>query len=112
MLELLAWKKTDWDFIKWRRVAFLFSGAMVLMGLFATVQIFRGKAEMGVELAGGTMLQITFQKPIDIAELRQALEKKGWQDMILQKLEDTGNKVLVKVPNTQATGGGAVKLRS
>jgi preprotein translocase subunit SecF len=61
MLEILG--KTNIDFIGKRHFAFLFSGIMVLLGLVAVVQISRGHANLGIDFAGGTGVQLKFDKP-------------------------------------------------
>ncbi len=106
MFELLKWKKTSWDFIKWRRYAFCLSGVLVTLGIIGTVQIFLGNAPLGVDFAGGTLVEIGFQKPVDIGAIRVALEQAGWKESVIQKLGDSDNMVLVRVAQTESVGAG------
>ena len=84
------------DFMGKRYYAFALSGVLVLLGLVALVQIYRGAANLGIDFAGGTAVQLAFQEPIRIDEAREALVEAGLRDAELQ--EFTGNrKLLVRV---------------
>ena len=94
MLEILG--KTNFDFMGKRKIAFLFSGIMVLLGLLAVVQIARGAANLGIDFAGGTAVQLKFDQAIHIDEARRALESNGVGDAELQEFGQD-NKLLVRV---------------
>ncbi len=64
---------TNINFIGERKVAFGISALLVTVGLFAFIMTAMGKANMGIDFAGGVMLQGHFQKPVAIDELRGAL---------------------------------------
>lgn len=63
------------DFIGLRKLAFGFSAALIVLGLVAFVQIERGKANLGVDFAGGTMVQFKADKPFQLEEVRAALKR-------------------------------------
>jgi preprotein translocase subunit SecF len=94
MLEILG--KTNFDFMSKRRLAFTFSGIMVLLGIIALVQIARGAANLGIDFAGGTAVQLKFDQPIRIDEARKALEANGLADADLQEFGQE-NKLLIRV---------------
>ncbi|HJT19387.1 MAG TPA: protein translocase subunit SecF [Nitrospira sp.] len=94
MLEILG--KTNFDFMGKRNMAFLFSGIMVLLGLVALVQIGRGAANLGIDFAGGTAVQLKFDQPVKIDEARRALEANGLGDAELQEFGQD-NKLLIRV---------------
>jgi preprotein translocase subunit SecF len=94
MLEILG--KTNIDFIGKRRVAFVFSGLMVLLGIIALIQISRGAANLGIDFAGGTAVQLKFDQPIRIDEARKALEVNGLANAELQEFGED-NKLLIRV---------------
>lgn len=94
MLEILG--KTNVDFMGKRHIAFVFSGIMVLLGLVAVVQIARGQANLGIDFAGGTAVQLKFEKPIRIDEARRALEQNGLAHAELQEFVEA-NKLLIRV---------------
>src|SRR3989338_1160548 len=94
MLEILG--KTNFDFMGKRKIAFIFSGIMVLFGLIALVQISRGAANLGIDCAGGTAVQLKFEQPIPIEQARQALIRNGLPDVELQEFI-SDNKLMVRV---------------
>lgn len=94
MLEILG--KTNIDFMGKRKFSFLFSGIMVLLGLIALVQIARGAANLGIDFAGGTAVQLKFEQPVRIDEARKALEINGLNDVELQEFGQD-NKLLIRV---------------
>lgn len=94
MLEILG--KTNIDFMGKRNFSFLLSGIMVLLGLIAVVQIARGAANLGIDFAGGTAVQLKFDQQIRIDEARKALETNGLNDAELQEF-GLDNKLLIRV---------------
>lgn len=94
MFELLG--KTNIDFIGMRRYAFVFSGALTLLGLVTVIQIVRGQANTGIDFAGGTAVQLQFERPVPLEEARALLEKEGFPDAEIQQFTD-GNKLLIRV---------------
>jgi len=94
MLEIL--RKTNIDFMGKRRYAFLFSGVMVVLGIIALMQIARGQANLGIDFAGGTAVQLKFDQSIRIEDARKALESNGLADAELQEFGQE-NKLLIRV---------------
>ena len=94
MLEILG--KTNFDFMGKRKMAFIFSGIMVCFGLIALVQIARGSANLGIDFAGGTAVQLKFDQAIHIDEARKALESNGLNNAELQEFGQD-NKLLVRI---------------
>jgi preprotein translocase subunit SecF len=94
MLEILG--KTNIDFMGKRNYAFLFSGIMVVLGIIALIQIARGQANLGIDFAGGTAVQLKFDQPIRIEDARKALESNGLGDAELQEFGQE-NKLLIRV---------------
>lgn len=94
MLEILG--KTNIDFMGKRKISFAFSGIMVLLGLIAMVQIARGAANLGIDFAGGTAVQLKFDQAIRIDEARKALEGNGLGNAELQEFGQD-SKLLIRV---------------
>jgi len=99
MLEILG--KTNFDFMGKRHLAFLFSGIMAVVGIVAIVQISRGAANLGIDFAGGTAVQLKFDQTIRIDEARKILEANGLANAELQEFGQD-NKLLIrlKTPTT------------
>ena len=68
----------------------------MLVGLVTVIQIVRGKANLGIDFAGGTAVQLKFDKPIAIDNARSILANNGFPDAELQEITQ-GNKLLVRV---------------
>ncbi|MBP1715764.1 MAG: secF [Deltaproteobacteria bacterium] len=93
-IELLG--KTNINFIGMRKYAFILSAILVGIGLVALAQIWRGQANLGIDFAGGTALQLKFEKPLKMEQARKALETSGFHDSELQHFTE-GNKLLIQV---------------
>jgi preprotein translocase subunit SecF len=94
MLEILG--KTSIDFMGWRRYSFTVSSIFVILGIIAVVQIGRGAANLGIDFAGGTAIQLKFERPVSIEQVRTALVHHGWSDVELQDFM-TESKLLIRI---------------
>jgi len=94
MIELV--KNPKYDFMAIRNYAIMFSAVLLILGIIGTVQIFRGKANLGIDLAGGTSIQVTFQKPFAMDEIRSLLAQAGHGEATLQGIERE-NILLIKL---------------
>ncbi len=94
MIEIVG--KTNIDFMGKRRLAAICSGVFIFLGLLTIVQIGRGAANLGIDFAGGTAVQLKFDQPIRIEEARTALESNGLEEAELQEFV-RGNKLLIRV---------------
>jgi len=94
MFQILG--KTQIDFIGYRKYAFILSGFLAFLGLLTVVQLFRGEANLGIDFAGGTAVQLKFDRPIQIEDARSLLASKGFEDAELQEFS-RDNKLLIRV---------------
>src|SRR5215510_8956404 len=101
MLEILG--KTNFDFMGKRHLAFIFSGIMVVLGIVAIVQISRGAANLGIDFAGGTAVQLKFDQAIRIDEARKVLEANGLENTELQEFGQD-NKLLIRLKTSTTIG--------
>lgn len=104
MLELI--KNTNIDFMGKRVIAFVISGILSVLGIFAIVQVATGRANLGIDFAGGTAIQLKFEKPVELHAIRKALEDGGIKDVDLQDFPAI-NKVLIRVKKTEQQLGQA-----
>jgi preprotein translocase subunit SecF len=102
MIELI--KKTNIDFLGKRYIAFAFSGILSLLGLWAVVSIYTGGANLGIDFAGGSSVQLKFENSIPLHDIRKAFEEKGIKDFDLQDLP-TENKILIRMKKGEFTMG-------
>ncbi len=79
-------KKTDVDFIGKRIFFFMFSGLLVLCGMVALIQVARGRANLGIDFAGGAAVQLKFETAVRIDGMRAVLEANGLKDAEIQEV--------------------------
>ncbi|MEJ2070479.1 MAG: protein translocase subunit SecD, partial [Syntrophobacterales bacterium] len=103
-------ERPSFDFIAWRRYAFIFSAVVVLLGVFAFAQYSRGHGNMGVEFSGGAMVRMKASEPFTVGAVRKALEQEGWGQAEIQPVEgSTGLMIRIKKSN-ESVGQMADKL--
>jgi preprotein translocase subunit SecF len=110
MIELI--KNPNIDFLGKRYIAFVFSGILSIIGIIAIVQIATGRANLGIDFAGGTAIQFKFENPVALHNVRLALESGGVKDFDLQDLPSV-NKILIRVKKSeQELGKGSETITS
>ncbi|MDH5527358.1 MAG: protein translocase subunit SecF [Nitrospirota bacterium] len=87
--------QTNIDFLGKRKIAFLVSGILITLGLVAVVRIVTGTANLGIDFAGGTSVQLHFQHAVPMEEAREILAGAGIQ-ADLQNFTGTG-KLLIRI---------------
>ncbi len=94
-------KKTNIDFVNKRHYAFVFSGILITLGIVSIVTMFMGKANLGIDFGGGTMIEGYFEKPMNIGDLRGAMNRNGYSDAYIQSLRrDKPNYFVIRVKTT------------
>ncbi len=102
MIELI--KKPNIDFMAKRKYAFSISLLFALLGVFTILQIAAGRANLGIDFAGGTSVQVRFNANVPLQDVRAALEGSGLEGFDLQDLP-TENKILIRVKKKEETLG-------
>ena len=72
MMNLLP--KTHIDFLKYRKVYFTLFGLLLIGGLIC---FFTKGFNLGIDFTGGTMVQVKFNAPVEMEQIRQALSTTG-----------------------------------
>ncbi|RJR17611.1 MAG: protein translocase subunit SecF [Nitrospiraceae bacterium] len=106
MIEIL--KATKIDFMGKRYYALALTAIMSVLGLFTVIQISRGAANLGIDFAGGTAVQIKFNERVPLKDVRQALLSGGISDVELQDLPGE-NKVLISTKKSEENIGDVSK---
>ena len=91
MLQLLV--GTDIPFMKFRRMAYIFSGLILAVTL---IFFFTTGPRYSVDFTGGTLLQVRTSQPVHPDQLRRALEDAGLQAELQQLTGDSENEYLVR----------------
>ena len=93
-MHLQILKTLNIDFMGKRRVAVTLSlTAMALCFLSMLVQGFN----FGLDFTGGTVIEVGYQQPADLTEVRAALEKDGFSGALAQHF-GTSRDVLIRLP--------------
>jgi preprotein translocase subunit SecF len=104
--------KTNIDFIGKRHICYAISTVLVLLGIVALIQITRGKANLGIEFAGGTSTQVKFERSVDLGAVREALNTAGLRDSEPQQFAD-GRTIMVRLKRgTGEVAGTAERVLS
>lgn len=82
-MDLIGKKK--FDFIKNRKMAYIISVVIILVGLISI--IFQG-FNLGIDFAGGTLIQIRFDKPVSTTEVRNILSEFNLSQSTIQNLSE------------------------
>jgi preprotein translocase subunit SecF len=101
-MELIG--KTNIDFIGKRKIAFVISSIIAILGITGVIQVARSAANMGIDFTGGTVVQLKFANPVHIDQARSALARNNLKEANLQEIRD-GNKLLIKIGKTNLAVG-------
>jgi len=92
MFEILHGVNVDW--MKRRHLAFLFSGACVLISILSL--ILHGGPRYGVDFTGGSLVEILVTPPVHADRVRSAVDQAGYRGSEIQELSRPGQ-FLVRV---------------
>jgi preprotein translocase subunit SecF len=81
------------NFVGMRYKAFIFSSILILLGL--TVLMVRGGLNLGVDFAGGTVIQVQFAQPTNAEDIRKALKEVAARGTI-QQIGSEDNEFLIR----------------
>jgi len=90
-------RKTNIKFIEKRNKAYILSGLMILVSIYAIIQ--KG-VNWGIDFTGGTLVQIDFSKELTVKEMREVLAEHNLSGATIQKFPNT-NIVIVRVKNPE-----------
>ena len=107
MIRLFA--NANYDFIKWRRWAYVLTGVMIVPGL---VMLLSTRLNYSIEFTGGTLVQIAVPKAksVGTAELRAALDAGGLHGAEIQQFgADTAFQIRARLGTEANTQGGGTE---
>lgn len=99
------------DFIAKRKVSFAISAVLIAIGIFAFIMISVGNANMGIDFAGGVLVQGHFAQPVKIDDLRDAVRSE-FPDAQVNEVKDfkTGNAFIIKTKRPETEQEAAREL--
>jgi preprotein translocase subunit SecF len=89
------------DFIGKRKIAFVFSLAMILISI-GTLVVKQGP-RYGIDFAGGTLIQVKFQQPVTIDDIKSGLKKMDITASAVQRFgQKADNEFLIRTDATSS----------
>jgi SecD/SecF fusion protein len=102
---MLIIKKQNFNYLRIKNVTYIISAVLVTIGLVAFIQIARGKANLGVDFSGGSLLQYQASQDFTMAEVRDAFNRNGMKDLNLQEVENE-NRLIIKIKKSETVVAG------
>ncbi len=96
MLQIFT--HANYDFIGKRRIAYAISIVFTLIGLSHIA--YMGGLEPGIDFAGGTLMQVRFERPVRVDQIRSALDRIKLGNAVIQRYGDPQEYLI----RTQLTG--------
>jgi len=85
---------THYDFIGMKKITLWISTVAILVTIGSI--LYHGGLRNGVDFAGGAVIQVKFSKPVNISEVRSALNTSGLKEAVVQNFGG-GNEFLIRV---------------
>lgn len=92
------------NFMGVRNVAFAVTMLLTVLALFSW---FHKGLNFGLDFTGGTLIELTYEKPADLGEVREELVKAGFGDAVVQSFGATTD-LLVRMPGDDPQLGNRV----
>ncbi|MGF1696843.1 protein translocase subunit SecF [Vibrio kyushuensis] len=92
MFQILKAEKTI-DFMRWSKVAFAFSLFMIGAAIFTLSTKW---LNWGLDFTGGTLIEVGFEQPANLEDIRSALEAEGFGDATVQNF-GSAREVMVRL---------------
>jgi preprotein translocase subunit SecF len=93
MLQIFV--NTRYDFVRWRRWAYVISAVAILISLGHIA--YSGGLRYGIDFSGGTLIQVRFQQPTSVDAVRGALARVQAGESVIQEFGDA-QEYLIRVP--------------
>lgn len=93
-VEQLNHGRKVYDFMRWDYWAFAISGLLLVASII--VIGVRG-FNWGLDFTGGTVIEISLEKPVDLDQTRDALQKSGFADPLVQNFGSSRD-IMVRMP--------------
>lgn len=94
-------KEVNIDFVGRRKLAAIFSGTLILIGIISLIM--RGGPKYGIDFEGGTSIRLKFEKPITVGAVRDVLSGIGLGNSEIKKIGEEGD-VLIRVQQRAEIG--------
>ena len=99
--------ETHLNFVGTRKVAFIISIILILAGLVSLA--IKGGPDLSIDFEGGTLVQVRFEEPVPIEQLRGVVAAAGYEGAQIQVFGQP-NEYLIKVEKVEESGMASKKL--
>ena len=101
-------KELNFDFMKLRNAAMMISAVLLIISIASIAT--RGLS-LGLDFTGGTLLEVSYQQPADIQNIRSKLEVSGFSDATVQNF-GSETEVLIRMAEAYRDTLGAEVLEA
>jgi SecD/SecF fusion protein len=91
---LRLFKETKFDFIGKRRIFYVISLVLIIVGMYAFFK--KGKDVYGIDFAGGQLQEYSFKTAPSVDQVRQVLKDIGLGDSLIQQFKDNPKVVMIR----------------
>ncbi len=99
--------ETHLNFVGTRRTAFIVSLILIVAGLVSLA--IKGGPDLSIDFVGGTLVQVRFDQPVEIGQLRAVVDAAGYSGGQIQVFGDP-NEYLIKVEKVDESGIASANL--
>lgn len=85
---------TNFDFVGYRKYAYMFSALLALLALLSIPM--KGYVQLGVDFTGGVLVQVRFNKVVNIQDIRQALSPVE-ENVVVQRLSGADEDYILRM---------------
>jgi len=101
--------ETHVDFVGKRRLFYFVSAGVILAGIVSF--IVHGGFRLGIDFAGGRLIEFRLSEPVAVDEVRAAVGAAGLAGAEIQRVRES-NQVLIRIPEIVEQKGGEASLSS
>jgi preprotein translocase subunit SecF len=81
----LRFRNINFNFIGKRKIWFIISLAVIVIGVAGF--LLRGGFNLGIDFLGGSLLEVEFEKEVNVSEVREVMSDLGYDNAILQMVK-------------------------
>jgi len=100
---LTMFVNTNIDFMSKRRAFFVVSAILIVVGIASIVM--HGGLKMGIDFAGGRLIEYRMSEQVPIEAMRDAVTEAGFSNAEIQAVGNS-NDILVRIPDVVEQAGG------
>ena len=91
-------KTPNFDFVGKRKLAYLFSGILLVISLFS---LSTSWLNLGLDFKGGILIEVGYPQPIEVEKVRTALTNNGFNEVVVQHIGATQKNLTVRIPDEE-----------